>query len=65
MTILKNANGTFNPVYEGSGIGGYDLKSWHDQAFAFDYEHSGKLDHIVLYRPGQGSVSITYLPHHK
>jgi DNA-binding winged helix-turn-helix (wHTH) protein len=62
LAILKNANGIFTPVYEGSGVGGYDLKSWHDRAFAFDYDHSGKLDHLVLYRPGLGHVSITYFP---
>ncbi|KAI9764753.1 MAG: hypothetical protein M1839_005710 [Geoglossum umbratile] len=60
--ILKNANGTFAPVYRqgdpGSGIGGYDLKSTADRAFAFDYDHSGKLDHIVLYRPGTGTIWI-------
>jgi hypothetical protein len=60
--ILKNTNGTFTPVYQqgdpGSGIGGYDLKSAGDRAFAFDYDHSGKLDHIVLYRPGTGTIWI-------
>ena len=54
--ILKNTNGVFHPVYQqgdpGYGIGGYDLKSRHDQAFAFDYDYSGKLDHLVLDRPG-------------
>ncbi|SEH03030.1 hypothetical protein SAMN05444920_13239, partial [Nonomuraea solani] len=34
------------------GIGGYDLKDAGDQVVAFDYEHSGKLDHLLLYRPG-------------
>src|SRR5689334_11082983 len=61
--ILKNNNdGTFSPVYAqgdpGSGIGGYDLASPADQAFAFDYNHSGKLDHLVLYRPGAGAIYI-------
>ncbi len=60
--ILKNTNGTFAPVYHqgdpGNGIGGYDLKSPADRAFAFDYEHSGKLDHIALYRPGTGTFWI-------
>ena len=60
--ILKNENGTFFPVYKqgapGIGIGGYDLKSPADRAFAFDYEHSGKLDYLVFYRPGNGNVCI-------
>jgi hypothetical protein len=39
--ILKNTGGAFAPVYHqgdpGNGIGGYDLKSPADRAFAFDY----------------------------
>jgi hypothetical protein len=53
---------SFSPVYRegdpGKGIGGYDLKSPNDLAFAFDYDHSGKLDHLVLYRPGTGTIWI-------
>ena len=60
--ILKNSGGQFTPVYAqgapGNGIGGYDLKSTADQAFAFDYDGSGKLDHLVLYRPGIGAIFI-------
>src|SRR5258708_17269008 len=62
MWILKNTGGTFTPVYAqgdpGSGIGGYDLKSAADRAFAFDYDGSGKLDHLALYRPGTGTIWI-------
>jgi len=62
MWILKNSGGTFNAVYNqgdpGNGIGGYDLKSANDRAFAFDYDHSGKMDHIALYRPGTGTMWI-------
>ncbi|MBK8256230.1 MAG: S8 family serine peptidase [Polyangiaceae bacterium] len=62
MWILKNNGGAFSPVYAqgdpGNGIGGYDLKSPADRAFAFDYDHSGKLDHIVLYRPATGTMWI-------
>lgn len=39
-------------------LGGYDLASPADRAFAFDYDHSGKLDHLVLYRPGEGTIWI-------
>jgi hypothetical protein len=57
--ILKNTAGTFSPVYQqgspGNGIGGYDLREPADRAFAFDYDSSGKLDHIALYRPGKGT----------
>jgi hypothetical protein len=62
---LKNENGTFYPVYDQGdpggivgGIGGYDLTSPADKVFAFDYEHSGRLDYLVLYRPGIGIVWI-------
>ena len=59
--ILCNRGGQFSPVYTtGSGIGGYDLKSPADLAFAFDYEGSGKLDHLVLYRPGTGTIWILH-----
>jgi hypothetical protein len=60
--ILKNNGGAFSSVYAqgdpGGGIGGYDLKSGADQAFAFDYDHSGKLDYLALYRPGTGTIWI-------
>ena len=62
MWILKNSGGQFSPVYAqgdpGNGIGGYDLKSAADRAFAFDYDGSGKLDHLALYRPGTGTIWI-------
>jgi hypothetical protein len=52
----------FTPVFAvgspGNGIGGYDLADNRDRAFAFDYDHSGKLDHPVLYRPGLGTMWI-------
>src|SRR5262249_1213 len=54
--LKKNSQGNFSAVYQqgdpGDGIGGYDLKSSDDQAFAFDYNSTSKLDHLVLYRPG-------------
>ncbi len=60
--ILKNTAGNFAPVYAqgdpGNGIGGYDLKSAADRAFAFDYDGSGRSDHLVLYRPGSGAIFI-------
>ena len=60
--ILKNSGGSFTPVYAqgdpGSGIGGYDLKSPADRVIAFDYDGSGKLDHLAVYRPGTGTIWI-------
>ncbi len=60
--ILKKASAElFLPVYkqrDAGGIGGYDLSDSADQAFAFDYTGIGKLDHLVLYRPGKGAINI-------
>ena len=60
--LQNNRNGTFTPVYQqgdpGQGIGGYDLRSKADRAFAFDWDKSGKLDHIALYRPGTGTFWV-------
>ncbi|GAA3720178.1 hypothetical protein GCM10022224_102620 [Nonomuraea antimicrobica] len=51
--LEHGAGNTFKAVFNSAaGIGGYDLKSTADQIIAFDYEHSGKLDHLLLYRPG-------------
>lgn len=57
--ILENSNGMFYPVYSSAtGIGDYDLRSTADRIITFDYDGSGKYDHLVLYRPGTGSVFI-------
>jgi hypothetical protein len=59
--ILRNNGGnSFTQVYAqpGAGIGGYDLLSPLDTSLAYDYEATGKLDHIVLYRPGNGMIWI-------
>jgi hypothetical protein len=60
--ILRNNGGTFTPVYQqgdpGNGIGNYNLASPADRVFAFDYNSSGKRDHLVLYRPGTGTIWI-------
>src|SRR3989442_344419 len=62
MWIRKTAGAAFPPVYAqgepGNGIGGYDLKSAADRAFAFDYDGSGQLDHLALYRPRTGTMWI-------
>ncbi len=62
--ILQNDTtkpGTFTAVYAsaaGGGIGGYDLMSTADQVFAFDYEGTGNLDDLVLFRPGVGTCFV-------
>jgi len=54
----------FQPVYHegdpGEGIGGYNLRSPNDRCFALDYNSTGKLDHLVLFRPGTGIISIIH-----
>ncbi|EAW19227.1 matrix metalloproteinase [Aspergillus fischeri NRRL 181] len=58
--VKKQSDGSFTAVYTSDAIGGYKMPSNlnTDQAFAFDYDHSGLLDHICLYRPGQGKFWI-------
>jgi hypothetical protein len=57
--ILRNQGGQFSPVFASqTGIDGYDLMALEDRAFAFDYNSSGKPDHLVLYRPGLGTIWI-------
>jgi len=60
MVIIKQDNGQFKSVYHtlSSGSGGYDSTSGSDRAFAFEYSRTGKLDHILLYRPGNGLACI-------
>jgi hypothetical protein len=62
MWILRNNGGNFAPIYAegapGTGISAYDLADPADRAFAFDYDTSGKSDHLTLYRPGTGTIWI-------
>ena len=59
VSIVKNASGTFSAVFSSSnGIGGFDLKSSADRVIAFDYYGYGAADHLVMYRPGTGTVWI-------
>ena len=52
FAIFKNSEGTFSSVCAGTGFGpDFDLTSPYDRIFAFDYEHSGNLDHLVAYSP--------------
>jgi hypothetical protein len=58
--VKHGAGNTFTAVYHTStdGIGGYDLASTADQILPFDYDYSGKLDHLVLYRPASRIVWV-------
>jgi len=59
----ENGN-VFQPVYHegdpGQGIGGYNLRSPNDRCFALDYNSTGKLDHLVLFRAGTGIISVLH-----
>ena len=64
IQILKNMSagstpGSFALMFSStSGIGGYDLMSPADRICAYDYNSVGSEDHLVLYRPGTGTVYI-------
>jgi hypothetical protein len=59
-SIVRNADGTFRPAYQGQGLAGYDIMSIEDRALAFDFHGSGKLDHLVFYRPGTGIARVIH-----
>ncbi|MFI2364595.1 S1 family peptidase [Promicromonospora sp. NPDC019610] len=44
-----------------NGLGGFDFMGAGDQAVAFDFEHSGKQDHLLMYRPGSNTVIVAKL----
>jgi hypothetical protein len=57
--IVQNFAGTFSSIIHSSnGVGGYNLDNVNDKIIAFDYEHSGRLDYLVAYRPGSGIIWI-------
>jgi len=59
IMIVRRFGNSFGVVYiKNDGIGGFNLNSTADHAFAFDYNSTGKLDHIVFYRPGTGAIFI-------
>ncbi|CAJ2510760.1 Uu.00g063850.m01.CDS01 [Anthostomella pinea] len=59
LSVLRNDNGVFASVFRTrTGLPGFDLSSVSDRLVAFDYEHIGRVDHILAYRPGSGLVTI-------
>jgi len=57
--LRNNHNGTFTPVFQSTvGIGGFNLDQGQDKIFGFDYDGSGKADHLLLYRAGGAAVWI-------
>lgn len=47
----SKGNGSFETVYGGIGLAGFDLAAPQDRVLAFDYNGDGKQD-LLLYRPG-------------
>ena len=45
-------------VQSSTGVGGYNLDQPIDKIIPYDYDHSGKLDYLVAYRPGSDIVWI-------
>ncbi|MCW3465683.1 zinc-dependent metalloprotease [Chitinophaga nivalis] len=59
LFILKNTNGNFTQVFQTfQGLGDYNLLSQNDKVFAFDYNSTGKADHLAIYRPGSQVLFI-------
>ena len=61
ITILGRTVGTSNfvPAFNSSsGIGGFDLAGDNDVAFAYDCDHVGQDNCIVLYRSGTGAIFV-------
>jgi hypothetical protein len=57
--IIQNEGGVFSPTFESvNGLATYDLKSGWDVLLPFDWDHSGKLDYLLCYRPGYGVAYI-------
>jgi hypothetical protein len=68
-TAPQGSTPNFTPIFKSTtGIGGYNLGVGTsvvnsnfipgDQVFPYDYDGSGKLDHLVLYRPGNRIIWI-------
>ena len=58
-TTTAPLRGTFGATFASAGgLGGFDLGDSRDQTLAYDYDHSGKQDHVLMYRPGTGLVVI-------
>ncbi len=55
----RSASGEFQLAYRSNNeTGGYRLQDPRDRLLAFDYDGSGRKDHLVLYRPGAQMISI-------
>jgi hypothetical protein len=60
QTIAYEVFELMQPAYYGVSSSIYQRQGSQtvDKIFAYDYEHSGKLDYLVAYRPGSGIIWI-------
>ena len=57
--IKSNGDKTFTDRFSGDSVGGFNLTAHQIvRGFAFDFDSSGKLDHLVFYCPGEQIVYI-------
>ena len=56
--VLSPVVNQVHPEVHPIGVGGFDLMASSDRGFALDFNSTGKLDHIVFYRPGNGTIWI-------
>lgn len=62
VKVYENAGGgVLNTVYQSdpiTGIAGYNLNQFQDRIIAFDFEHSGKMDYLFIYRANDRTCTI-------
>jgi hypothetical protein len=58
--VIRHATGTsFTTAWSSfTGLPGFDLSNTRDLVTPYDYDYTGKLDHLVFYRPGGRLVGI-------
>jgi len=63
--IFRSVGGNLQPIAVASGrdnqqggLGGFSLNDSRDRVFAFDYTGKGRRDHLVCYRPGEGTLWV-------
>ncbi len=59
VVVAKGADGTFSAARTfTAGIGDFPLTDTRDRIVAYDWTGSGRLDHLLCYRPGAGFLTI-------
>ena len=59
VVVAKGTDGTFSAAKKfTAGMGDFPLTDSRDRIIAFDWSGSGRLDHLLCYRPGAGFLTI-------